>query len=63
MDDKESQSMFSEEYSTESTENNSEPSDIKSEEIEGTIFSVETENYTITKPRRIIIKATVIKND
>ncbi|TDE50105.1 hypothetical protein [Flavobacterium sp. GT3P67] len=62
MEDNENNSMFSDEYSTESTKENSinfiDKSNINNEE---TIFSIETENYTITKPKRIIIKATIIK--
>lgn len=61
MDDNENK-MFSDEYSTESTDNNAEEIISEIDDIEGTIFSIDTENYTITKPKRVIIKA-IIKND
>ncbi len=60
MNEDENQSMFSNEYSTESTDENSQKSSVNLINEE-TIFSIETENYTITKPKRIIIKATIIK--
>lgn len=60
MNDNENLSMFSEEYSTESTNDESPTIDVNSKEEE-TIFSIDTENYTITKPKRIIIKATITK--
>ncbi|MES2863545.1 MAG: hypothetical protein V4666_05465 [Bacteroidota bacterium] len=49
--------IFSDEYSTESTETNGGGMDV----LENTEFSADEENYTITKPKRIIIKATITK--
>lgn len=60
MNEDENESIFSNEYSTESTDENSINLN-ENDSIEETIFSIETVNYTITKPKRIIIKATIVK--
>jgi hypothetical protein len=60
MNNDENESIFSDEYSTESTDENSINLN-NNDTIEETIFSIETDNYTITKPKRIIIKATIVK--
>ena len=62
MSDLENQLIFSNEYSSESTniDNENEIQNLPIEET--TLFKLETDNYTILKPKRIIIKA-IIRND